>query len=70
MDRSRQLAFRVAQRILRYESSQSSFPPNCQVLLDLTEMVRQQISGDHLLGEMNSRLPIPEYHPVRLQPVR
>ena len=25
------------------------------VLLDLTEMVRRQISGDNLLGEMNSR---------------
>lgn len=70
MDQSRQLAFCVAQRILKYESGQSGLPPNCQLLMDLTEMVRQQMNGDTLLGEMNPLPPIPEFHPGGLQPVR
>ena len=70
MDPNHQLAFRVAERILKYESGESGLPPNCQVLLDLTEMVRQQIRGDHLLGEMNLPLPNPDFHPGNLQPAR
>jgi hypothetical protein len=70
MDQSRQLASNVARHILESKYHETGLTPNSQLLLDLTEMVRQRIRGDKLLGDRNSRLQTTEPLPGRLRPIR
>ena len=55
MDQTGQIAYHIAHRILESDYDAAGLTPNSQLLLDLAEMVRQQIRGEKLLGEKNSR---------------